>query len=157
MSFSSKLTEKAIQDYKGPVHYISYHSVHRPDSTSTPLRKVFNLSSSNKGHSLNDYWRKGPDLLNDLFISAVLRFRENKVAVSAHISKMYQRVLIPEEDKHVHRFLWRNLETNKAPDSYKMNVLIIGDKPVPAMTQIGLQKTAEEGEIMNLEAAQAIK
>ena len=100
---------------------------------------------------------KGTDLLNDQFIRVVLRFRENKVAVSAHISKMYQRVLTPEEDKHVHRFLWRNLETNKAPDSHKMNVLIFRDKPAPAMTQIDLQKTAEEGEIVNPEAAQAIK
>ena len=99
MNFSSKLTEKEIQDYKGPVHYIPHYSVYRPDSASTPLRIVFNSSSSYKGHSLNDYLRKGPDLLNDLF-GVVLRFRENKVAVSAGISKMYQRVLIPEEDKH---------------------------------------------------------
>ena len=156
MNFSSKLTEKEIQDYKGPVHYIPHHSVHRPDSTSTPLRIVFNSSSSYKGHSLNDYWRKGPDLLNDLF-GVVLRFRENEVAVSADISKMYQRVLIPEEDKHVHRFLWRNLETDKPPDIYKMNVLTFGDKPAPAMAQIALQKTAEEGEIVNPEAALAIR
>ena len=141
MNFSSKLTEKEIQDYKGPVHYIPHHSVHRPDSTSTPLH--------------NDYWRKGPDLLNDLF--GVLCFRENKVAVSADISKMYQRVLIPEEDKHVHRFLWRNLETDKPPDIYKMNVLTFGDRPAPAMAQIALQKMAEEGEIVNPEAAQAIR
>ena len=156
MNFSSKLTEKEIQDYKGPVHYIPHHSVHRPDSTSTPLRIVFNSSSSYKGHGLNDYWPKGPDLLNDLF-GVVLRFRENKVAISADISKMYQRVLIPEDDKHVHRFLWRNLETDKPPDVYKMNVLTSGDKPAPAMAHIALQKTAEEGEILNPEAAQTIK
>ena len=94
--------------------------------------------------------------MNDLF-GVVLRFRENKVAISADISKMYQRVLIPEDDKHVHRFLWRNLETDKPPDVYKMNVLTFGDKPAPAMAQIALQKTAEEGEIINPEAAQTIK
>lgn len=46
----------------------------------------------------------------------VLGFREKEVAVMEDISKMYYRILIPERDQHVHRFLWRNLETNRAPD-----------------------------------------
>ena len=112
MNFASKLTTKEIEEYKGPVHYISHHAVLRPDSTSTPVRIVFNSSSSYQGHVLNEYWRKGPDLLNDLF-GVILRFRENEVAVTADISKMYHRVLIPMEDRHVHRFLWRNLETDR--------------------------------------------
>ena len=31
MSFSCKLSEKEINDYKGPVHYISHHAVLRPE------------------------------------------------------------------------------------------------------------------------------
>ena len=27
---------------------------------------------------------------------------------------MYHRVLIPEQDQQVHRYLWRNMETNRA-------------------------------------------
>jgi hypothetical protein len=65
-----------------------------------------------QGPSLNDYWLKGPDLLNSLF-GVILRFRENEVAVSGDISKMYHQVLIPQEDQHVHRFLWRNLDTTR--------------------------------------------
>ena len=156
MNFARKLTEKEIEDHKGPVHYIAHHAVHRPDSTSTPVRIVFNSSSAYHGRVLNDYWRKGPDLLNDLF-GIILRFREKEVAVTADISKMYHRVLIPEEDKHVHRFLWRNLETDRLPDIYVMNVLTFGDKPAPAMAQIALQKTADEGESINPEAAKTIK
>ena len=156
MNFASKLTEKEIEGYKGPVHYISHHAVLRPDSASTPVRIVFNSSSSYQGHVLNEYWRKGPDLLNDLF-GVILRFRENEVAVTADISKMYHRVLIPTEDRHVHRFLWRNLKTDTPPDIYVMNVLTFGDKPAPAMAQIALQRTAEEGESSNPEAARTIK
>ena len=70
---------------------------------------------------------------------------------------MYHRVLIPEEDRHLHRFLWRNLETNRPPDIYAMNVLTFGDKPAPAMAQIALQKTADEGKSINPEAARTIK
>ena len=44
MNFASnyKLTEKEIEDHEGPVHYIAHRAVHRPDSTSTPVRIVFN-------------------------------------------------------------------------------------------------------------------
>ena len=156
MSFSRKLSEQEINDYKGPVHYISHHAVLRPESTSTPVRIVFNSSATYQGHKLNDYWQKGPDLLNGLF-GVILRFRENKVALTADISKMYHRVLIPLEDQHVHRFLWRNFEIDRPPDTYVMKVLTFGDKPAPAMAQVALRKTAEDGECENPRAAQAIK
>jgi hypothetical protein len=156
MNFSRKLSDEEIQDYKGPVHYISHHAVLRPDNTSTPVRIVFNSSSTYQGHRLNDYWQKGRDLLNGLF-GVILRFRENKVAITADISKMYHRVLIPLEDQHVHRFLWRDLEIDRPPDTYVMNVLTFADKPAPAMAQVALRKTAEEGESESPRAAQVIR
>ena len=156
MSFSHKLFEQEINGYKGPVHYISHHAVLRPESTSTPVRIVFHSSATYQGHKFNDYWQKGPDLLNGLF-GVILRFRENKAALTADISKMYHRVLIPLEDQCVHRFLWRNLEIDRPPDTYVMKVLTFGDKPAPAMAQVALRKTAEEGECENPRAAQAIK
>ena len=86
----------------------------------------------------------------------MLRFRENEVAISGDISKMYHRVLIPKEDQDVHRFLWRNLETDKEPDVYAKTVLTFGDKTAPAMAQIALRKTAEEAREINPEAAKTI-
>ena len=56
----------------------------------------------------------------------------------------YHRIRIPEMDQHVHRFLWRNLQTHREPDVYVKTVLTFGDKPAPAMAQIALRKTAEE-------------
>ena len=156
MSFSSKLSEQEINDYKRPVHYISHHAVLRPESTSTPVRIVFNSSATYQGHKLNDYWQKGPDLLNGLF-GVILRFRENKVALTADISKMYHRILIPLEDQHVHRFLWRNLEIDRPPDTYVMKVLTFGNPHQQWLAQVALRKTAEEGECENPRAAQAIK
>ena len=135
MNFCRKLSENEVKNYKGPVHYIPHRAVIRPEKKSTPVRIVFNLSSVFQGHKLNDYWMKGPDLLNSLF-GVVLRFREKEVAVVGDISKMYHRILISERDQHVHRFLWRNLETFREPDVYVKTVLTFGDKPVPAMAQI---------------------
>ena len=73
-----------------------------------------------------------------------MRFREKEVALMGDISKMYHRVLIPEEDQHVHWFLWRNMETDTEPDVCVKTVLTFGDKPAPAMAQIAVRKTAEE-------------
>ena len=78
MNFSRKLSDEEIKEHKGPVYYIPHHAVLRPDSSSTPVRIVFNSSSMYQGHRLNDYWQKDPDLLNGLF-GVILRFRENRV------------------------------------------------------------------------------
>ena len=95
MNFARKLTKEQMTAYKGPIHYISHHEVVRPEKKTTPIRIVFNSSASYQGHRLNDYWIKGPDLLNSLF-GVILRFRENEIAVTEDISKIYRRVLIPE-------------------------------------------------------------
>ncbi|XP_067051157.1 uncharacterized protein [Acropora muricata] len=156
LQFSRRLTEKEAREYSGPVHFISHHEVLRPESKSTPVRIVFNSSAAFQGHKLNEYWMKGPDLLNDLF-GVVLRFRENQVAFIGDISKMYHRIRIPEMDQHVHRFLWRNLQTHREPDVYVKTVLTFGDKPAPAMAQIALRKTAEEAKEAFPAAAQVIQ
>ena len=72
------------------------------------------------------------------------------------ISKIYHRILIPEADQHVHRFLWRNLETEREADVYVKTVLTFGDKPAPAMAQIALRKTAEENKKDYPEAAEVL-
>ena len=58
-----KLSNEEVQDYKGPVHYIHHHEVLKPESSSAPLRIVFNSSASYMGQKLNDFWAKGPDFL----------------------------------------------------------------------------------------------
>ena len=156
MNYFRKLSEEEITKYKGPVHYVSHHEVLRPEKASTPLQIVFNSSVVYQGHCLNDYWLKDPDLLNSLF-GGILRFRENEVAISGDISKMYHQVLIPQEDQHVHRFLWRNLDTTRPPDTYIKTVLTFGDKPAPAMAQIAMRMTAKEGEDKRERAAAAIQ
>ncbi|XP_063970046.1 uncharacterized protein LOC129255891 [Lytechinus pictus] len=156
MGFSRKLTQEEMKNYQGPVHYISHHAVVRPEKKSTPLRIVFNSSSSFQGHCLNDYWMKGSDLLKDLF-GVLLRFRERPVAILGDISKMYHRVLIPEADQHVHRYLWRDLNVEQEPDVYVKTVVTFGDKPAPAMAQIALRRTAEEGRAAYPEAASVIE
>ena len=156
MGFARKLSKEEIDSYQGPVHYIPHHAVLRPEKRSTPVRIVFNSSSSYQGHTLNDYWKKGPDMLNGIF-GVVLRFRERQVAVMGDISKMYHRILIPVKDQHVHRFLWRDMEIGRDPDVYIKTVLTFGDKPAPAMAQIALRKTASENKAEYPKAAEVLE
>ena len=156
MNFAKKLRPEEIKSYQGRIHYIAHHGIVRPDKKNTPLRIVFNSSSVFQGHCLNDYWLKGPDLLNNLF-GVILRFREKEVVISGDISKMYHRLLIPEVNQHVHRFLWRDMEVNREPDVYVKQVLTFGDKPAPAMAQIALRKTAEQSMQKYPRAAKVLK
>ncbi|XP_071480638.1 uncharacterized protein [Diadema antillarum] len=156
MGFSRKLTEEEMSAHRGPVQYVSHHAVIRPEKRSTPVRIVFNASANYQGHCLNDYWLKGPNLLNDLF-GVLLRFREHKVAICGDISKMYHRVLMTEEDQYVHRYLWRDMQTTRKPDVYVKQVVTFGDKPAAAIAQVALRRTAEEGKSKHPEAAMVLE
>ncbi|XP_064637019.1 uncharacterized protein LOC135493548 [Lineus longissimus] len=121
-----KLTTEEIETYHGPVYYLSHHAVLRPEKESTPCRVVFNSAANFRGHCLNEYQCKGPNLLNSL-LGVIMRFRERPIAIYGDISKMYHSILIsPTVDANTHRFLWRNLE-NRPPDTYKKLVLTSGD------------------------------
>lgn len=104
MQFARKLTPKEMEEWKGPVHYITHHAVLCPDKQSTPVRIVFNSLALYIGHTRNDYCCKGPDLPNNLF-GIVIQLSENLVAICSHIAKMYHMIAIPEDDQHVHMFL----------------------------------------------------
>ena len=137
-----KLTEDELKEYKGPIHYISHHEVLKPDSKTTPVRIVFNSSANYMGHILNDYWAKGPDLLNNI-LGILVRFRENPVAFIGDIKKMYHTVATTTLDHHTHRFLWRDMNSNKEPDTYVIQRVSFGDKPSGAIATVALRKTAE--------------
>ena len=66
----------------------------------------------------------------------ILTFKEHPVAVSGNISgwdRMYHRIEIPESDQHVNKFVWRDLDTTRPPQTYVKTVLTCGDEPAPVM------------------------
>ena len=104
------LSEEELNQDTKPVYYLPHHDVYRPDKPSTPLRVVFDPACKYQGVSLNSFLCKGPCLIGNL-LGVILPFREDPVAFAGDISKMYLQILLPEKDPHVHRFLWRNLQT----------------------------------------------
>ena len=139
---AEKLDQFIIDTYNGPVHYLPHHEIHKPSSTSTPLRIVFNSSSSFAGHILNDYYAKGPDVLNNM-LGVLLRFRLGHIGVTGDIKKMYNAIHTSIIDQHTHRFLWRNMNPNRPPDHYILKRVTFGDRPSGAIAILALRKTAE--------------
>ncbi|XP_068247848.1 uncharacterized protein [Palaemon carinicauda] len=136
-----KLSWKEMSEYDGPIHYIHHHEVLKESSTSTPVGIVFNSSADYKGHRLNVYWAKGPDLLNDLVV-ILLRFRQDNVAVIEDISKMYNAVRLKELDQHNHRFVWRDADYSRPPNHHVLTAVGFGDRPSGVIAITALKKTA---------------
>ena len=140
-----KLSELELNNYNGPVHYITHHEVLKADSQTTPLRIVFNTSLNFHGHILNEYWAKGPDIVNNMF-GVFLRFREEKVAFVGDVSKMYHAVqMLNPVDQNTHRFLWRDLNLHTTPSTYVMTRISFGDRPAGIIANLALRKTGELG------------
>ncbi|KAK4322373.1 hypothetical protein Pmani_006887 [Petrolisthes manimaculis] len=138
-----KLSEEEIKTYNGPIHYIHHHEVLKPESSSTPLCIVFNSSASYVGQKLNDFWAKGPVILNNMLV-VLLRFRQEKIAVTGDISKMYHSVKLCNIDQHTHRFLWMDLDVNRPPDHYVLTSVTFGDRPSGTIAMLALRHTVEK-------------
>ena len=130
-----KLSDLEIENYNGPTFYISHHEVMKPQSESTPCRIVFNSSARFGKYTLNDYWAKGPDIMNNQ-LGIMIRFREERVAIMGDLKKMYHSIKISEIDQHVHRFLWRDFDVYRDPDTYIMTTVSFGDKPAGTIATV---------------------
>jgi len=91
----------------GPHYFISHQCVLRPDSTSTKLLVVFDASAkTTSAQALHDILMVGPTIKRELLLSLV-RFRLNRFALTADISKMYRQVSLAEEDRNYQLIVWR--------------------------------------------------
>ncbi|XP_064645967.1 uncharacterized protein LOC135499236 [Lineus longissimus] len=126
-----------------PAFYLPHHGVYRPEKVSTPLRVVFDPACNYDGVSLNSFLHNGPNLIGDL-LGVLIRFREDLVAIVGDISKMFLQVLLKEEETHVHRFMWRDLDVTRKPDVYRLTRVTFGDKPSPDMASFVILKIAQE-------------
>ncbi|XP_037787350.1 uncharacterized protein LOC119582910 [Penaeus monodon] len=115
----------------------------KPESTSTPIRIVFDFSATYLGHQLNFYWDKGPDILNSL-IGVLLRMRQEMIVIMGDISKMYHSIRLDETDQNTHRFVWRNFNLDKTPEHYKLARVTFGDRPSGIVATLALRHTAEK-------------
>ena len=94
-------------------------------------------------------------MLNNL-LGVLLRFRERAVAMVGDIGKLFHAIDIPIVDQMTHRFLWRDLEDEREPDTYVMTSVNVGDRPSGTIAMIVLRKTAEMSKSEFPQACQTI-
>ena len=79
------------------------HAVYKSSSTTTKVRAVFDASAKSlSGTSLNDTLLVGPTV-HPALIDVLLRFRLNRIALTADISKMYRAIELTSADRDLHR------------------------------------------------------
>ena len=114
-------------------HYMPHHAVFKKSAT-TPLLNVFTASSRpNEGKSLNDCLMTGPSLTAKLH-EILIQFRQGKYAVTADISKAFQRIIVHEEDRKFLKFLWINLNSQELLTS-QFKVVLFGATCSPYLLQ----------------------
>ncbi|XP_048579693.1 uncharacterized protein LOC5508489 [Nematostella vectensis] len=152
-----KLSDQEKEEWNGPAFYICHLAVSNPRSQSTPVRIVFNSSQVCHGASLNSYLAKGPDGYMNSLLGILLRWREEQVALVGDIKKMFNSVLLRPLEQHCHRFLWRDLQTDRDPDVYVMERVNMGDSPAPAISTEAIYKTADLFREDSQEAAELLE
>ncbi|KAH0817974.1 hypothetical protein GEV33_004817 [Tenebrio molitor] len=138
--------------------YLRHHGVTKPDSPTTKLRIVFDVSCKSHNHNLNDMLSVGPKLQEDLF-HILLRFRKHAIAFSADIEKMYFQVEVHPEHRDFQRggrptknFLHPDIDPTGRISEWPNKISVLtkywGDHPlIPAITAFEtLTPAAEMGE-----------
>ena len=70
---------------------------------------------------------------------------------------MYYTVTTKTIDQHTHRFLWRDMNIKRPPDTYVIQRVSFGDKPSGTIATVALRKTAEMGRHNYPKAAKVIE
>ena len=131
-------------------HYICMSMVFKPESSTTPIRPVFNANQEigEQKISFNKQLLEGPNLLPQL-AKLIIQFRAYKNVALLDISKLYSRIRVAPEDAEMQRFFWS--EEKMAPNqekanlkSYRQNRLIFGSRSSPYQAQWVLKKHAEK-------------
>ncbi|CAB4024185.1 Hypothetical predicted protein [Paramuricea clavata] len=119
-------------------------------------RVVFDSAAKHDGVCLNDCLETGPSLHNDL-PGILLRFRERPIALVGDVSDMFCHVLVKEEDRKYHRYLWRDMDSTRPPDVYEMNCLVFGDKSSPCEVNFAVIRTTEDNQDQWPEAVATVR
>ena len=104
--------------------FLPHFPVVKEDRITTKVRVVFDAAVKYEGKSLNDAIWPGPKLQRDL-VDVLTRFRRAPVALSVDISEMFLQVELQNKDRPYHRFLWRNFDTSREPDTYEFQRLLL--------------------------------
>ncbi|KAJ8940212.1 hypothetical protein NQ318_010712 [Aromia moschata] len=125
------------------VYYIPHHAVFKADSTSTPIRIVFDASCrTDSNYSLNDLLFTGPKLQSDV-CTMFLKFRLFEVAITADLRQMYRQINLINDHCRFQRILWRS-SPNEPIDIYELTTVSFGIKPSPFLAMRTVHQLSQD-------------
>ncbi|XP_036322198.1 uncharacterized protein LOC118736217 [Rhagoletis pomonella] len=137
-----KLSDNEInQDFKRK-WYLPIFAVNNPNKPNK-TRVVWDAAAEHQGRSLNCCLEKGPDLQRPL-IHVLFNFRIGKIGIRGDISEMFHRISVHDEDQHSQRFLWRNCDSSRDPNTYLLQVMSFGATCSPSIAQYVRSRNARE-------------
>ena len=110
------------------------------------VRVVFDCAARFRNTSLNDQLLQGPDLTNSL-VRVLLRFRQERIGISADIEKMFHQVRVSPQDTHAFSFSflwWPGGDFSRKPEDHQMLFHLFGARSSPSCSVFSLKKTAED-------------
>ena len=135
---------------------LPHFPVVRPDRSTTKVRIVFDASATYQGRSLNTETLPGPKLQSNIS-DILVRFRKELVALVGEVSQMYHQLVLQAEDRPFHRFLWRDLDPSRQPETYQFQRFIFGGCYCPFCAQYVWQQHARDHKDLYPLAAEAVQ
>ena len=135
------LSEEVLKGWNGDYYYLPIVGVKGKKS----LRVCFDAARKQCGcPSMNDGLCKGPDRFVNNLLSVILGFRNGRVGCVADIKKFHNQVHLFDEDVHMQRFLWRDMDSSKPPQTYAVAVNNFGVKPANCIATCALRNSADQ-------------
>ena len=107
MGHTEPVPKVEVDSQHTEVYYFLMHAVHKEDSSTSKLRVIFGASAKTvSGTSLNNHLLVGPMVCPSL-IDMLLQFGGFKVELTTDVRHMYQAVRLPDSQKDLHQFVWR--------------------------------------------------
>ena len=151
-----ELTSTEMEEWHGPVHFLTLFPIHKASSVSTKLRIVSNSALVNaiSGLSLNDCLWAGPNAMAEL-LAVLVHWRTVEVALVTDIVKAYHVIHTRDDELHLRRFLWR--ESPSLPWRVcAYTRATFGDLPAGLLLEVVKRRAAELGMEVDALAAQQI-
>ena len=108
-----------------PEWFLPHFPVVSPEKATTKVRVVFDGSAQQNGKRLNSESLLGPKLQSDI-VDLLVKFRKEQIALAGDVSQIYHQILLRPEDRALHRFLYRNLDSGDTPKVYDFKRFIFG-------------------------------
>ena len=123
--------------------YVSHNGVYHPNKPKK-IKVVFDCSDELNGISLNKSLMSGPDLTNQI-VGVITGFREESVVIMSDIEVLLHQVLVPEKDRSLLRFLWReDHNINNSISDFEMGVF--RGTSSPSCCYYALKRTTPDNE-----------